>query len=204
MNQPSGSRLEFYFDLSSPPSYIAYMRLPKLLAGAGVDVAWRPVLVGGIFKMTGNAAPVAVPAKRRYMMDVELPRQAERHGIPLDFHRGAPFESLGLMRGALAADEASRFDDYVSAMFRAQWAEARDLANSGDVAEVLARSGLDARLLDRAQDKEIKQRLIAVTEAAVARGIFGVPTFFVGDEQFFGQDHLDLAVAVARGLSSTG
>ncbi len=185
--------LEFYYDLSSPPSYIAHERLAGLAERTGAEIALRPVLVGGVFKLSGNAGPVDVPSKRAYMMETELPRTARHYGIALDFHAGAPFNSLGLMRGAVVADEDGRLADYTSAMFRAQWAEARDMSDPAVLAETLTATGFDAEtLFTRTQEQPIKDKLITATEAAVDRGVFGVPTMFVHDEMFFGQDHLDM------------
>ena len=185
--------VEFYFDVASPPSYIAHERLPGIVERSGATLILRPVLVGGIFKLSGNAGPVKVPAKRAYMMEVELPRLARQHGIALGFDPGAPFDSLGLMRGAMVAAEDQRLAEYVAAMFRAMWAESKNLSDPAVVAEVLGVAGFDAaRMFARIQEQEIKSKLIAATETAAARGLFGVPTFFVGTEMFFGQDHLDL------------
>jgi len=182
---------EFYFDLSSPPSYIAYERLAGIVARTGATLILRPVLVGGVFKLSGNAAPVSVPAKRAYMMTVELPRLAKRYGIAIKPHAEAPFNSLGLMRGTMAADELGRLSDFVATVFRAQWAEGLNMANPAILAQALNDAGFDAdALIAQSQSAATKSKLITATEAAVARGIFGVPTFFLGDEMFFGQYHL--------------
>jgi 2-hydroxychromene-2-carboxylate isomerase len=170
------SNLEFYFDLGSPPSYIAHARLPSL----GADVILRPVLAGGVFKLTQNRPPLEVPAKRDYMLHTDLPRSARRYGIPLSFHANAPVPTLALMRGAVVAEELGRLADYVEAMYRAMWAEARDMSDPQAVGEALGRAGFDAAAL------------FAWTQAAVDRGVFGVPTFFLDDEMFFGQDRLAL------------
>lgn len=188
-----GCNLEFYFDVASPPSYIAHERLPGIVERTGTTLILRPVLAGGVFKLSGNPTPAAVPAKRAYMMEVELPRLARQHGIALDFNPGAPFDSLVLMRGAMVAEENDRLADYVAAMFRAMWAEARKLSDPSVVTDALAAAGFDAGMMSaRIQEQAVKNKLISVTEAAVARGVFGVPTFFIGTEMFFGQDRLDL------------
>jgi 2-hydroxychromene-2-carboxylate isomerase len=184
--------LEFYFDVASPPSYIAHERLPALVERTGATLILRPVLVGGVFKLSGNAAPVSVRAKKAYMMQVELPRLARRYGIALDFDRRAPFGSLNLMRGAVVAEERGGLADYATAVFRATWAMGRDMSDPSAVADVLDAAGFDAEVIfARIQEPTIKGKLIAATEAAVARGVFGVPTFFIGTEMYFGQDHLD-------------
>jgi 2-hydroxychromene-2-carboxylate isomerase len=192
--------VEFYFDVASPPSYIAHQRLPDIIERTGAALILRPVLAGGIFKLSGNSTPVAVPTKRAYMMDVELPRLARDHDIALNFHPGAPFNSLALMRGAMVAEEDGRLADYVAAMFTAMWADARDMSDPAVVEKALTAAELDAtRIITDSQRPDIKAALIAATEGAAARGVFGVPTFFVGAEMFFGQDHLD---GVERALTA--
>ncbi len=185
-------RLEFYFDVASPASYIAHARLPAIIERTGAILILRPVLAGGIFKLSGNASPAGVAVKRAYMMEVDLPRIARHHSIALDFHPNAPFNSLTLMRGALVADEEGRQAEYVAAIFNAMWAEARNLSDPAAVAEALATAGFDAEAtFARVQAQTIKDGLISATATAVNRGVFGVPTFFAGSEMFFGQDRLD-------------
>lgn len=191
MTQP----IEFYFDIASPPSYLAHMRLKRIAEAGDADIVYRPMLLGGIFKISGNAGPIAVPVKRRYMMEVDLPRNAERFSVALNFHPDAPFNSLALMRGALVAEEEGCLVPYADACFQAMWAEAANLAEEATVAEVLQAAGFDAaRYIERLRAAEIKQRLIDRTAAAAARGVFGAPTFFLGDEMFFGQDRLDQVI----------
>ncbi len=186
-------KLEFYFDVASPPSYIAHRRLPALVERTGAALILKPVLVGGVFKLSGNAAPVSVPAKKAYMMRVELPCLARQCGIALDFDSRAPFDSLNLMRGAVVADELGGLAEYATALFRATWATARDMSDPTAVADVLDAAGFDPGVIfTRIRERTIKDRLIAATEAAVDRGVFGVPTFFIGTEMYFGQDRLDV------------
>lgn len=184
--------LEFYFDVASPPSYIAHERLPGILERTGAALVLKPVLAGGIFKLSGNAPPVAVPAKRAYMMQVELPRLAREHGIALNFDPGAPFDSLGLMRGAMVAAQLDRLAEYAGALFRAMWRDARDLSDAAVVTDVLHAAGFDAEMIRAGIGAQsVKRKLIDATEAAVRRGVFGVPTFFIRSEILFGQDRLD-------------
>ncbi|MCW9046296.1 MAG: 2-hydroxychromene-2-carboxylate isomerase [Alphaproteobacteria bacterium] len=183
--------IEFFFDLSSPPSFIAHERLIELVERTKTTLILRPVLVGGIFKLSGNAPPVSAPAKRKYMMETELPRLAKNNNIPLSFHADAPFNSLNLMRGAMVADEIGKLPQYTAALFRAQWMEMCDMNNPGVIAETLNAAGFDAQyVLAQSQMDTIKKKLISATEAAVALGVFGVPTFFLENEMFFGQEHL--------------
>ncbi|MDP6829638.1 MAG: 2-hydroxychromene-2-carboxylate isomerase [Alphaproteobacteria bacterium] len=195
--------LEFYFDLASPPSYIAHERLPGIVERTGAALILKPVLAGGIFKLSGNSPPVAVPAKRTYMMQVELPRLAREHGIVLNFDPGAPFDPLPLMRGAMVAAQLDRLGEYTGALFRAMWRDARDLSDPAVAADVLNAAGFDAEMIGaRSGAQSIKTQLIEATEAAVDRGLFGVPTFFIGSEMFFGQDRLSsIEAALDAGIS---
>lgn len=185
--------LEFFFDFGSPTAYLASTQLPAIAAHAGVALQWRPMLLGGVFKATGNASPVTVPAKGRWMFG-DLQRWARRWGVPMQFNPHFPINTLTLMRIAtgLQLREPSLFDRYVSATYGAMWVAPRNLGDAEVLAAWLAEAGFDASaLLGLAADAEVKARLVATTEEAVARGAFGAPTMFVGDEMFFGQDRLD-------------
>lgn len=194
-------QVEFFFDLGSPASYLACAQLPKIAAQANAEVVWRPMLLGGVFKATGNASPVTIPAKGKWLMS-DLARYARRYGVPLTLPSNFPINTLALMRGAtgLQMRQPEDFQRYVRAVYHALFAEGRDLGDPAVVAEVLTEAGFDAAaLLAMTGDPEVKQRLVQVTEEAVARGAFGAPTFFVGDTLFFGQDRLEF---VAEALAS--
>ena len=184
-------RLEFWFDVGSPTAYLAHTQMPGIGARTGAEIVWKPMLLGGVFKATGNAPPGDVPAKSAHYT-VDLPRFARRYGVPYKRNPFFPIMTLGLMRGCLAAQRGGYFETYADAVFTAMWVEEK---NTGDLAvlrAVLTAAGLDADALFAAtQEPAIKQQLIANTEEAVARGAFGAPTFFVGEEMFFGQDRLD-------------
>ena len=184
-------RLEFWFDVGSPTAYLAHTQMPGIAARTGAEIVWKPMLLGGVFKATGNAPPGDVPAKSAYYT-VDLPRFARRYSVPYKRNPFFPIMTLGLMRGCLAAQRGGYFETYADAVFTAMWVEEK---NTGDLAvlrAVLTAAGLDADALFAAtQEPAIKQQLIANTEEAVARGAFGAPTFFVGEEMFFGQDRLD-------------
>ena len=196
--------VECFFDVGSPTSYLAWTRLPRIAAAAGAGIVWRPMLLGGVFKATGNASPVAVPAKGRWM-GTDIARWAKRYGVPFRFNPHFPINTLTLMRGAagLQLRRAEDFDRYLTAIFVAMWQDAANLGDPGVLAATLASAGLDADAFTAlVGDPEVKAGLVATTEEAVARGVFGAPTFFVGDEMFFGQDRLDFvaeALAVQRG-----
>ena len=186
-------RLEYFFDFGSPTSYLAWSQLPKIAADAGATIAWRPMLLGGVFKATGNASPVTVPAKGRWMND-DINRWADRYGVPFHFNPHFPINTLTLMRGAagLQLRRPQDFDRYLEVVERAMWVEQKNLGDPTVLGATLADAGIDGPALTAlVGDPEVKARLIATTEEAVARGVFGAPTFFVGKAMFFGQDRLD-------------
>jgi 2-hydroxychromene-2-carboxylate isomerase len=193
-------QVEFYFDFGSPAAYLAYTQLPKIAEQAGARIAWKPFLLGGVFKATGNASPVTVPAKGKWMMG-DLKRYAQRYGVPFATPPGFPLNTLALMRGAagLQMREPGKFAPYVDAMFKAMFCEACDMADPAQIARVVQGAGLDAQAFQALiGDPEVKQALIANTEEAVARGAFGAPTYFVGQEMFFGQDRLEFVAEALR------
>jgi 2-hydroxychromene-2-carboxylate isomerase len=185
-------QLEFYFDVGSPTAYLAWCRLEQLVAGHGLSVVKRPMLLGGVFKAAGSASPVSVPAKGRYMLEQDLPRFAARYGVPLNFSPHFPINTLTLMRGVFAARDACCEDAYVATVFRAIWVDAANMGDPAIVRATLEKAGLDAQaLMEGCAKPAVKQALIEATEEAVARGVFGAPTMFIGDDMFFGQDRLD-------------
>lgn len=191
--------VEFFFDFGSPTSYLAWTQLPRIAAEAGAEIVWRPMLLGGVFKATGNQSPIAIPAKGRYMLQ-DLARFASRYGVPLAFNPHFPINTLTLMRGATGYLGTPQFAPYVQAMFEALWVRQKNLGNLEVVADVLEQAGLDAPAFERlVNDETVKERLKQTTEDAIRRGVFGAPSFFVGNELHFGQDRLDfVAEALAR------
>ncbi|HYN59014.1 MAG TPA: 2-hydroxychromene-2-carboxylate isomerase [Rubrivivax sp.] len=185
--------LEFFFDFGSPTSYLAWTQLPKLAADCGAQLVWKPMLLGGVFKASGNASPVMVPAKGRWMFQ-DMARWARRYAVPLAMNPHFPINTLTLMRGAVGLQlrRPADFEPYVATVFRAMWATPCNLGDAEVLAATLQRAGFDAEaLLALASDPEVKARLVANTDEAVARGVFGAPTVFVGEQMFFGQDRLD-------------
>jgi 2-hydroxychromene-2-carboxylate isomerase len=192
MSDPS-KRVEYFFDFGSPTSYLAWTQLPKIAAAAGAEIVWRPMLLGGVFKATGNASPVAVPAKGRWM-NQDIARWAARYGVPFRFNPHFPINTLPLMRGAagLQMRQPQDFLRYLEHMHRAMWEQGANLGDPVSLAAVLADAGFDVEAFTAlVADPQVKAKLIATTEEAVARGVFGAPTFFVGEAMFFGQDRLD-------------
>ena len=185
--------IEFYFDFGSPTTYLAHTQLPRIAAEGGATLSYRPMLLGGVFKATGNASPVTVPAKGRWMGQ-DIARWARRYGVPFVFNPHFPINTLTLMRGAVGVQrrQPQLLARYLDAVFRALWVEPRDLGQAAEVEAVLAPLGITAEdFMALVSDPEIKAALIANTEEAVARGVFGAPTCFVGETMFFGQDRLD-------------
>lgn len=183
--------VEFLFDFGSPTSYLAYKQLPKIASRHGARIVWTPILLGAVFKATGNTSPAMVPAKARYM-NADMARFAKRYNVVLNFNTHFPVNTLTLMRGAVAYQTTSQFDIYVNAMFDAMWAHPRNLNDPGEVGQVLHDIGIrTADFMARIEHVDVKEKLKANTEGAIARGVFGAPTFFVNGEMFFGQDRLD-------------
>jgi len=184
--------LEFYFDFGSPTAYLAHKRLGQLSKQYGLQVRYMPMLLGGVFKATGNTSPVTIPAKGKYMLEQDLPRFARRYGVPLNFNPHFPINTLNLMRGAIAAERLGCMEAYTNLAFDAVWVQEKNMGDPDVVNQVLSEAGLDAgRLMALSQDPEVKAELVADTEAAVARGVFGAPTLFLDGAMYFGQDRLD-------------
>ena len=192
--------VEFFYDFGSPTVYLAATQLPTIAGSVGATVDWRPMLLGGVFKSTGNQSPVVVPAKAAHMKD-DLERFAKRYGVPFRFNPHFPINTLALMRGAVAYQaDAVVSSTYREAIFTAIWVEARNLNEPDVIQQVLRDAGLDpAELMNRIGEQTVKDQLIANTEEAVNRGVFGAPTFFVGDQMFFGQDRLDFVTEALSG-----
>ena len=185
--------IEYFFDVGSPTSYLAWTQVPKVAADTGAEIVWRPMLLGGVFKATGNASPVSVPAKGRWMND-DIRRWAAHYGVPFRFNPHFPINTLTLMRGAtgLQMRQPADFPRYVELVERAMWESPKNLGDPAVLAATLTDAGFDAEAFAAlVADPEVKARLVATTEEAVSRGVFGAPTFFVGDQMFFGQDRLD-------------
>lgn len=187
--------IDFIFDFGSPNAYLAHKALPRLVARTGASVNYIPCLLGGIFKATGNQSPVMafgnVKGKLAYD-NLEMMRFVKKHGLSkFRMNPHFPVNTLVLMRGAVAAEMRGELATYIEAGLKAMWEDGLKMDDPAVYVEAMNAASLDgAALLEATQDPDVKAKLVANTEAAVARGTFGIPTFFVGDEMFFGKDRL--------------
>lgn len=197
---------DFIFDFAGPNGYLVHKVLPDFRARTGATANYVPCLLGGMMKATNNQPPMVryaeTPAKRDYEM-LEFNRfiQANRLNA-FKMNPNFPVNSLAIMRGAVAAQHEGVFEPYADAMFTAMWEEGENLADPETIARVITAAGLDAAAITaRAQTAEVKAELVANTDAAVARGAFGIPTFFVGEEMFWGKERLGQVEAALAAIS---
>ncbi len=187
--------VEFHFDFGSPNSYLAHLIIPAIEKRTGVRFEYVPVLLGGIFQLTGNRSPAeafaGIKNKPEYER-LEMARFIARHGITTYRHNPFfPVNTLAIMRGAVAAQTLGVSERYIDEVYRHMWSEPKKMDDPAVMRAALAGSQLDAdRLIALIQDSAIKSRLLENTRRSVERGTFGSPTFFVGDEIFFGKDRL--------------
>jgi len=188
-------KVEFHFDFGSPNAYLAHLVIPEIEQRTGAKFEYVPVLLGGVYKLTGNRSPAESLAGVKNKPDyerLETARFIKRHGIT-QFRQNPffPVNTLTIMRGAIAAQKLDVFERYVDEIYRQMWSEAKKLDDPAVLRETLRESGFDAdRFAELVQDPDVKARLLDNTERSVARGTFGSPTVFVGDEIFFGKDRL--------------
>ena len=185
---------DFCFDFGSPNAYLAHKVLPQIAARTGATFNYLPVLLGGVFKLTNNQSPMQqfkdVKNKREYLQ-LESQRFIAKHGIAFQRNPHFPVNTVTIMRGAIVARDEGFLPRYAEAMFAGMWAQGRKMDDPEVIRATLTEAGLDAtHLLARVQEQAVKDALAQSTQAAVDRGIFGCPTFFVGDEMFFGKDRL--------------
>ena len=192
-------KIEFFFDVGSPASYLAWTQIKAIAERHNAELEMKPMLLGAVFQATGNSSPATVPAKGNYTRQ-DFQRFARRYGVTLNHNPFFPINTLQLMRGAAAYQETEHFGRYLSAVFTAMWVEEKDMGKPEIVAEVLKRNGFEpAEVMHLIADPDVKDRLRQTTEEAIARGVFGAPSIFVGDELFFGQDRLDFVERALAG-----
>lgn len=184
-------RVEFFYDYASTYSYLAHREIEALAERRGAELVFRPMVLGFVFKATGNSMPAAVPAKAAYMVQ-DVRRWVRRYDLPFHMPNVFPVNTIRALRGAVAALEDGTFSDYHHAVMTAYWANDQDIGDPEVLAAIAGSAGLDgAALLARCEAEPVKAALRANTDEAIARGVFGAPTFFVGDQMFWGNDRLD-------------
>jgi 2-hydroxychromene-2-carboxylate isomerase len=198
------TQVEFHFDFGSPNAYLAHKLILGIEQRSGAAFVYVPVLLGGVFKLTNNTSPMMqfkdVKNKLAYQQ-LEMRRFIEKHGLTqFQWNPYFPVNTVQIMRGAIVAQLDGSLMPYVDAVFHHMWEAPKKMDDPDVIRAALEESGLDAaRILARIQDQDVKDALLKNTEASVARGTFGAPTFFVGDEMYFGKDRLrDLEEAIAR------
>ncbi len=196
--------VEFHFDFGSPNAYLSHKLIRGIEQRTGTAFVYVPVLLGGVFKLTNNSAPLVqfkdVKNKLEYQR-LEMQRFIKQHGLTkFQWNPNFPVNTVQIMRGAIAAGMNDVLMPYVDAVFDGMWEAAKKMDDPEVFRTVLEESGLDAaRILARVQDQDVKDALLKNTEGSVARGTFGAPTFFVGDDMFFGKDRLrDLEEEIVR------
>jgi 2-hydroxychromene-2-carboxylate isomerase len=200
--------VEFHFDFGSPNAYLAHKVIPEIERRTGVSVTYVPVLLGGVFKLTGNVAPMVankgIKNKAEYQK-LEFARFIAKHDLnKFQWNPHFPVNTLSVMRGAAAAEIDGTLKPYADAVFRHMWEDGLKMDDVDVIRAALAQSGLDTEnILTRSQAADAKDRLVKNTEASVARGNFGSPTFFVGNQMFFGKDRLaDVEAEIMRHRSA--
>ncbi|MFT5100160.1 MAG: 2-hydroxychromene-2-carboxylate isomerase [Flavobacterium sp.] len=189
------SSIEFHFDFGSPNAYLSHLAIPQIEERTGVKFHYVPVLLGGVFKATNNVSPAVsmqgISNKPEYAQ-IETARFLKKYGVPAyTFNPHFPVNTLKIMRGAIYAQKAGIFDQYVEEIYRHMWNAPKKMDELDIIEAAFIESGLPADdILAGMNDAEVKAELISNTEASVARGTFGSPTFFVGDEIYFGKDKL--------------
>ena len=193
MSQTPAPSVEFFFDTASPYSYLASTQVGGLSDRTGATIEWRPFFLGGLFQSIGNATPATLAPRGRYMAR-DLRRWAKRYGVPFNWPSRFPMNTIGAQRLLLAVQDdhgEEACGRLTAALFTAYWVDDRDLKDGEVLRDVAAGAGFDAEaLLARTQEPAIKERLKGVTQEAEDRGVFGAPTFFFGEEMYFGNDRL--------------
>jgi 2-hydroxychromene-2-carboxylate isomerase len=189
------SNPQFLFDVGSPNAFLSHEAIPAIEKRTGVKFEYVPILLGGIFKATNNRSPAESLAgikNKPEFLAIETERFVKRFQVqPYVMNPFFPVNTLNLMRAAVAAQFEGVFEPYVEAAFHHMWREPKKMDNPEVAVKALTSSGLDgAKLFARAQEPDVKAKLVANTQAAVERGAFGSPTFFVGNEMFFGKEQL--------------
>jgi 2-hydroxychromene-2-carboxylate isomerase len=183
-------KVEFYYDLSSPYSYLASTRIEEICERYGTELEWKPFLLGGAYKESGNRAPLEVPNKKAYMIK-DLQDWGKYYGVPFNFPKIFPLNSVKPMRGALVAKEKGKVAEYTHKLFTLYMVDGKDLNQDDVLRDAVSKLGMDADwFMRRIGEQDIKDGLRKETDELVKRGGFGAPTFFIGERMFWGNDRL--------------
>jgi 2-hydroxychromene-2-carboxylate isomerase len=188
-------QVEFFYDFTSPTAYLAWRRLPDVLARTGATVKYRPMFLGGVMQTTGNRPPGTLPQKAKWMAE-DLQRWAKKYNTPYRLNPHFPMMTLMVQRAAQEWVKRPDFEKYMKAIFDAAWQDQKNIGDKAALGEILSTAGFSTEeFFAAAENPANKEKLKATTDEAVARGVFGAPTFFVqtpeGEEMHFGQDRLD-------------
>jgi len=201
-------KVEFLFDFGSPNAYLCHQLIPGIEARSGATFEYVPILLGGLFKLANNRSPAeafaAIPNKRAYE-NLEMQRFIAKHGLTrFKFNPFFPVNTLKIMRGACAAQKLGCLERYIDVVYRAMWEDGKNMDDPAVIAATLTEGGLDAeKILALSQDAEVKDMLLKSTQSAHDRGAFGSPSFFVGDQLWFGKDRLrDVEEEIVRVASA--
>jgi len=194
-----GKKVEFYFDFSSPYTYIASTRIEKICEDNGADLEWKPFLLGGVFNEIGSVPAIQIDNKFRYLRQ-DFEQSAIYYGVDFKFPDLFPLNSVRSMRGAFAAQEKGKLVEYTHEMFRLYWTQGIDLSKADILGETVANIGIDTEwFVNRIAEQDIKDKLREETNTAIERGVFGAPTMFVDDQMFWGNDRLDFLDRYLKG-----
>jgi len=194
-----GKKVEFYYDFSSPYTYIASRRIEKICEDNDAALEWKPFLLGGVFNEIGSIPAVQIDNKFNYLRQ-DFEESAIFYGVDFKFPDIFPLNSVRSMRGAFAAQEKGKLVEYTHEMFRLYWTQGVDLSKAEILGEAVGKIGIDAQwFVNRIAEQEIKDKLRDETNIAVERGVFGAPTMFVDDKMFWGNDRLDFLDRYLKG-----
>lgn len=196
-------KVEFYFDVGSPYSYLAYHQLPKIARSKSAELVWKPMLLGAVLKAAANHSPMEVPLKGQHLL-TDLQRWADHFGVVFVQNPHFPLNTLHLMRGAVGMQMVGEeeFQRYLAAIFKAMFEQPRNLGDFSEVVAVLGENGFDPmRFQAMINDQAVKDALKRNTDEAVERGVFGAPTFFVGGDMYWGQDRLHFVESALADIS---
>lgn len=191
--------VDFYFDLSSPYSYLAATQLPALVARHGAEARWKPLVLAAVFKAADNHMPAQSPPKARHMF-TDLQRWARKYGVPFTMNARFPMNTIKPERLVIAAESTGRSADLALALFHAMWADDRDIASADEMRAIATAAGFDAdALLAAIETPAVKDKLRVYTDEAIALGAFGAPSFVYEGQLFWGNDRMDFLEDALRG-----